>query len=112
MTRDVSHIQGNAICALSFTSVTQSVSARWVTSMGMQLHEGQLSGFCAFFIDSLDWVHWLQAWKSEQAEACNTEKGVENINHIARPVGKTTHVRVLLRSADRIQMRTIAYLTL
>jgi hypothetical protein len=71
--------------------------------MGMQLQRGQSGSLVISIVDSLYGVHMLQAWESQQAETRKTKMGMENVNHISRPVSNTAHLRILLRLVDRAE---------
>jgi hypothetical protein len=67
-----------------------------VTAFGIQLAPSALNQEeqTRYLLDRIDLVN---AVKLEKTEACNTEIDVEDIDHITRPISKTSRLRVLYR---------------
>lgn len=67
-----------------------------VTAFGIQLELSVLDQEeqTRYLLDRIDLG---KAVKPEKTEACNTEIGVEDIDHITRSISKTSRLRVLYR---------------
>lgn len=66
-----------------------------MTLRGMQLRMSEL-GLCHNNRDHiLDWINVDQPWIPEKTQACNTETGMEDIDHVPGSVSEPALIHIL-----------------